>query len=87
MTQLKLYGILSLMSKTKHKFVIIEGLAKAIEESGLSCYRIGKDTGINKAVLSHIVNGGSCSMETADILCRYFDLELKPKQSKNEVKK
>jgi len=62
--------------------MILENIAQAIEKSGKSRYQISKDTGIDQAVLSRIVNGGSCSIETADILCKYLGLELKPKKKK-----
>ena len=62
------------------KGMILENIAKAIEKSGKSRYQISKDTGIDNAVLCRIVSGGSCSIETADILCKYLGLELKPKK-------
>jgi hypothetical protein len=62
--------------------MILENIAKAIEKSGKSRYQISKDTGIDQAVLCRIVNGGSCNIETADILCKYFGLELKPTKKK-----
>jgi ribosome-binding protein aMBF1 (putative translation factor) len=62
--------------------MILENIRKAIKKSGLSRYRIAKDTGIDQSVLFRIVNDGSCSIETADRLCRYLNLELKPKRKK-----
>ena len=62
--------------------MILEEIRKAIKKSGLSRYRIAKDTGIDQSVLFRIVNAGSCSIETADRLCRYLNLELKPTQKK-----
>ena len=62
--------------------MILENIRKAIKKSGLSRYRIAKDTGIDQSVLFRIVNDGSCNIETADRLCRYLNLELKPKQKK-----
>ena len=62
--------------------MIIENIAKAIEDSGKSRYQISKDTGIDNAVLFRIVSGGSCSVETADILCKYLGLELKPRKKR-----
>ena len=67
------------------KGMILENIAKAIKESGKSRYQISKDTGIDNAVLCRIVTGsgtGSCSTKTADILCKYLGLELKPKKKK-----
>ena len=59
---------------------ILKSIARAIEKSGKSCYQISKDTKVDQAVLSRIVNDGSCSIETADTLCEYLGLELKPKK-------
>ncbi|MHC4068423.1 MAG: helix-turn-helix domain-containing protein [Planctomycetota bacterium] len=57
-------------------------IAKAINKSGKSRYQISKDTGIDNAVLCRIVKGGSCSIETADILCKYLGLELVSRKKK-----
>ena len=65
--------------------MILESIAKAVKESGKSRYQISKETGIDNAVLCRIVTGsgtGSCSTKTADILLKYFGLELVAKQSK-----
>ncbi|MCK5581811.1 MAG: hypothetical protein KAJ18_11130 [Candidatus Omnitrophica bacterium] len=56
--------------------MIIEGITKAINKSGKTRYQISKETGIDEAVLCRIVSGGSCSMKTADILCKYLKLKL-----------
>ena len=56
--------------------MIMESISKAIKESGKSRYRIAKDTGIDNTVLFRIVNGGGCSIETAEKLCEYLGLEL-----------
>ena len=65
--------------------MILEEIAKAIKKSGKSRYQISKETGIDKAVLCRIATGsgtGSCSTKTADILCKYLGLKLKPEKSK-----
>ena len=67
------------------RIMILENIAKAIEATGKSRYQISKDTGIDNAVLCRIVSGGSCSIETADILCKYLGLELKPKKKKGKL--
>ena len=67
--------------------MILENIAKAIEKSGKSRYQIAKETGVDEAVLCRIVTGsgtGSCNIETADILCKYLGLELKPKKKKRK---
>jgi len=72
------------------KGMILESIAKAIKESGKSRYQISKETGIDNAVLCRITTGsgtGSCSIETADILCKYLGLELVQKKSKKKRKR
>ncbi len=56
--------------------MIMEELAKAIENSEHSRYEIWRQTGVDQSVLHRIVNGGSCSIETADRLCKFLGLEL-----------
>ena len=57
--------------------MILEYLRQAMEDSGITRYRISQDTGIDQAVLSRLANGGSCSIGTIDTLCEYLGLELK----------
>lgn len=68
--------------------MILEKIAEAIKKSGVSRYRISKETGIDQAVLCRIVSGsgkGQCSLETADKLCKYLGLELVPKSKKRKA--
>lgn len=70
------------------KFMIIEEVAKAIEQSDKTRYRIAVDCGIDHAVIHRIVHGGSCSVETLDKLCEYLGLELRPiKTEQKAIKK
>lgn len=67
--------------------MILEKIAEAIENSGKSCYRISKETGINKAVLCKIVTGSgtcSCGIKTAEKLCEYLGLELVQKKKRRK---
>jgi len=64
--------------------MIIEMLRKQIKTCGKSRYQISKDTGIDQAALCRIIQGGSCKVETVDILLRYFGLEIKPKRKKHK---
>ena len=67
--------------------MIIEQIAKALNKSGKSRYQISQETGIDQAVLCRIATGsgtGSCSTKTADKLCEYLGLELKPKKRKGK---
>jgi len=61
--------------------MIIEMLRKRIKNSGKSLNQIGRETGVDKAALSRIMQGGSCKVETADILLKYFGLEVSKKSS------
>lgn len=59
--------------------MIVKSIAQAIEKSGKSRYQISKETGIDQAILCRIVNNDICSMATADKLCEYLGLELRPR--------
>lgn len=56
--------------------MIIETIRKEIEISGKSRNQISIDTGIDPAALCRIMQGGSCKVETADILFKYFGIAL-----------
>jgi len=56
----------------------MENIIKAMEKSGKTRYQIWQDTGISQTILHRIVKGGTASIETLDILCKYLGLELKP---------
>jgi hypothetical protein len=62
--------------------MIVKSIAQAIGQSGKSRYQISKETGIDQAVLCRIVNNEICSMATAEKLCEYFGLELRPRRTK-----
>ena len=66
--------------------MIIEKIRKRIKASGKSLNQIGRDTGIDKAALSRIMNGGSCKVETADILFKYFGLTVTEKKSSKKAR-
>ncbi|HIJ72226.1 MAG TPA: helix-turn-helix domain-containing protein [Planctomycetes bacterium] len=70
--------------------MILEQIAVAIRKSGLSRYKISKDTGIDQSVLCKIVTGSgssSCGIRTADKLCKYFGLELVAKKKRKRAKR
>jgi hypothetical protein len=60
--------------------MILEKLAEAIRNSEHSRYEIWRQTGVDQSVLHRIVNGGSCSIGTADRLCTFLGLKLVPKK-------
>ena len=65
------------MSKSKTKPTMTEVLKAAIEQSGISRYRIAKDTGILETSLSRFMRGEtSLRLDKADVLADYLGLEL-----------
>ena len=66
--------------------MIIETLRKQIEKSGLSRYQISQDTGVDQATLCRLMHGKTCTVETADILLKYFGLELTEKKSRKKAR-
>jgi len=64
----------------------MEQIRKHIKACGKSRYQISKATGIDKAALCRIMQGGSCKAETADILLKYFGIELVAKKGKKRGK-
>jgi DNA transposition AAA+ family ATPase len=60
--------------------MIIEKIRKQIKTSGKSLNQIDRDTGIDKAALSRIMNGGSCKAETLEVLLNYFGYEIRKKK-------
>ena len=53
-----------------------------IQNCGKSRYVISKETGIDKAALCRIMQGGSCMAETVEILLDYFGLTISKKPRK-----
>ena len=67
--------------------MLIKEIRRQIKNCGKSLNQIDRDTGIDKAALSRITNGGSCKVETADILFEYFGLEVVFKKTNKATKK
>jgi len=61
--------------------MIIEMLRKRIKTSGKSLNQISRETGVDKAALSRIMQGGSCKAKTIDALLKYFGLEVRKKKN------
>ena len=61
-------------------FMIIETIRKHIKTCGKTRYRISQDTYVSEAQLCRIMQGKTCTVETADILLKYFSLELRTKK-------
>ena len=67
------------MSKRKLQPTLTDVLRDAIEQGGLTVYRIGKATGIDPANLGRFVRGEmSVRLDKADRLAAYLGLHLVP---------
>lgn len=65
--------------------MIAEILKKKINTCGKTRYQINQETGIDQAVLSRFINGKKLiSLDTADTLLKYFDLEIRDKKPKKK---
>jgi len=60
--------------------MILETLKSKIGKSGKTRYRIAKESGVSESQLCKLFGGQSLYCETADLLCKYFGLELMPKR-------
>jgi plasmid maintenance system antidote protein VapI len=58
------------------RMVLLGRIKEQIETCGKSRYQISQETGVDQATLSRIVQGGSCKVETADLLLEYFGMDL-----------
>ncbi len=70
-------------------YMIIEEIRKQIKASGKSLNQIGRETSIDKAALSRIMNGGSCKAETLEVLLNHFGYEIRKRKivKKSRAKK
>ena len=69
------------MSKSKPKMkTASETLREAIRDSGLSLYRIAKDSGAGYASVYRFMSGErSVSLDVFDKICECLGLELRPR--------
>ena len=69
------------MSKNTPKRTMTEVLRAAIDESGLTQYKIAQDTGILATSLGRFMRGEtSLRLDKADVLAEYLGLELVKKR-------
>jgi hypothetical protein len=72
------------MSKSKPRPTMTDALKAAIEQSGVSRYRIAKDTGITEPSLCRFMQGiASLRLDKADVLADYLGLELVKRKARN----
>ncbi len=62
--------------------MIIETIRRQIEKSGKTRYRIAQETGVSEAQLCRIMQGRTCTLETAEKLMAYFGLTVAKKTRK-----
>jgi hypothetical protein len=68
--------------QTMIALMIIEAIRGHIKTCGKSRYRISKETDVAEAQLCRIMQGKTCTVETADILLRYFQLTIAKKKKR-----
>ena len=89
------------MTDTKYEFIlyvkelkymivsmIIEKIRQQIESGaarGVTRYRIAKETGVGEDQLCRIMQGKTCTLETAEKLLKYFGLTI-TKKGKRKAK-
>ena len=62
--------------------MIVATIQQAIKKCGKTRYQISVETEIDQAILSRLANKGICGLKTADTLCKYLGLELRPRRAK-----
>ena len=67
-------------------YMIIETIRKHIDSCGKTRYRICQESGISEAQLCRIMKGKTCTVETADVLLRYFGLTIADKRRKRKTR-
>ncbi len=69
------------MPKTA-RLTLEKAIKKALNESGKSVNSLAKESGVSQPVLQRFLSGQrGLTLETAEKLCVFFDLELRPKLS------
>lgn len=64
------------MSKRRSK-KMTDQVRQAIDDSGLTRYRIAQDTGIDESTLAKFYHGTrGLSLDNLDLLCEYLDLRI-----------
>jgi transcriptional regulator with XRE-family HTH domain len=65
----------------RKRIAFADHLRQFVLESGITRYRISKDTGIDEATLSRFLNHkGFLSEAKLNVLAEYLDLELRKRQ-------
>jgi len=62
----------------------METIRQKIKDSDKTRYQIAKESGVSESQLCKIMQGKTVYCETADILLKYFEIELVPKNRPKE---
>ena len=61
------------------------GIRRAIEESGMSRYRLSRESGVTQAALSRFMHGKrGLTLDSADRLMDVLGLEIRPRRQAKE---
>jgi len=60
--------------------MILDTIRQKIKKSGKTRYQIAKESGVSESQLCKVMQGKTVYCETADILLKYFEMELVPKK-------
>jgi len=60
--------------------MILETIRQKIKKSGKTRYQIAKESGVSESQLCKVMQGKTIYCETADMLLKYFEMELVPKK-------
>ncbi len=75
------------MGKKRKRKKFSDQIRQAVEDSGITRYRIWKDTGISEPLLSLFMSGDrGLSMKTLDKLADYLDLHVVKGKAKGRGK-
>jgi hypothetical protein len=67
-------------------YMIIETIRKRIETSGKTRYRICQESGVSEAQLCRLMQGKTVTVETADVLLKYFGLTIADKKRNRKTR-
>ena len=72
----------------KHETYLEKRIRAEIRKSGLTIYRVAKDSGVSQPIVSRFMNSKrGITLATASKLVEYLGLELTPKKKKLKRKK
>ena len=64
--------------------MILETIRQKLQKSGKTRYQIAKESGVSESQLCKIMQGKTVYCETADVLLKYFGLEIASKRQRRK---